>query len=221
MTAAELAEWYGVEPPADHAPRYNAAPSQLVPVVGRKAGSARRGLVRMRWGFVPWWAADPAAGPKPINARAETAFASPAFHRSMRDRRCLLPADGFYEWAAGGGAKRPVHFRPAAGPVALAGIWDVWAPPAGGGRLYTCAILTVPANDAVRPTHARMPALLTADQFDRWLDPAATPAALAPLLRPYPHPLAAVAVGPAVNAAWADGPDCLAPAAGVGHPPRA
>ncbi len=213
MTAAELAEWYGVDPPADHAPRYNVAPSQLVAVVGRKAGSTRRGLVRMRWGFVPRWAADPTAGPKPINAKPETVFASPAFRQSARDRRCLIPADGFYEWAAAAGRKQPIHFRPAAGPVALAGVWDIWRAGPGADPLYTCAVLTVPASEAVRPFHHRMPAVLPADAFDAWLDPAADPAALAALLRPYPHPLLAVPVGAAVNAPRTDGPACLAPAA--------
>ncbi len=213
MTAAELAEWYGVDPPADHAPRYNVAPSQLVAVVGRKAGTARRGLVRMRWGFVPRWAADPDAGPKPINAKAETVFTSPAFRLSARDRRCLLPADGFYEWAEVGGKKRAIHFRPAAVPVAFAGVWDVWRPAGGGDPLYTCAVVTVPANDAVRPFHHRMPAVLPAAAFAPWLDPAATPGLLAALLRPYPLALSAAPVGPAVNSPRSDGPECLTPAA--------
>lgn len=213
QSPAELGEQYGVEPPADYTPRYNVAPSQLVAVVGRKAGGSRRGLVRMRWGFVPRWARTPDDGPKPINAKAETVFTSPAFRQSARDRRCLIPATGFYEWAKGAaGDKQPVYFRPAVGPVAFAGVWDVWRPAPGSDPLFTCAVVTVPASDAVRPYHHRMPAVLPAAAFDPWLDPGTDPGDLAALLRPYPFALSAVPVGPAVNSPRTDGPACLLPA---------
>ena len=137
----------------------------------------------MRWGFVPRWAKDPKSGPKPINAKAETVATNAAFRASFRDRRCLIPMTGFYEWVHHPGKKQPYLFRPRLEPVAFAGIWDIWHGPTE--PLYTCAIITVPANDVVMPIHDRMPAILTADQFDPWLSTTATVAELQALLRPF------------------------------------
>ena len=147
--------------PADWRPRYNAAPSQPVAVVGpNRRDGAGRGLAMLRWGFVPRWADDPDGGPKPINAKAETVATSPPFRDSFRDRRCLIPADGFYEWGGRGGQKRPYHFRlRGGGPFAFAGVWDVWG--GGAGKpVRTCCRpdragerggAAVPRPDAGRP----------------------------------------------------------------------
>src|SRR3954470_23415423 len=115
------------EPPAT-TPRYNVAPSQLVAVIGLKPDGKTRGLAKLKWGFVPSWANDPDSGPKPINAKAETVAQKPPFEHAFREgRRCLVPADGFFEWAAEGGKKVPHHFRlKSREPFAFAGVWDAW-----------------------------------------------------------------------------------------------
>ena len=119
-------EWFDLPEPPPLPPRYNVAPSQIVAVVGRKPDSAKRGLVLMSWGFVPRWAKDPRTGPQPINAQAETVASKAPFRDSFRDRRCLIPTDGFFEWETRDGTKRPHYFRPTFAPVAFAGIWIIW-----------------------------------------------------------------------------------------------
>ncbi len=197
-------------PPGLH-PRFNVAPSQLVAVVGLKPDGSARGLVPMRWGFVPRWATDPRSGPRPVNAKAETVRTSPPFRDSFRLRRCLVPATGFFEWETVGKAKVPYLFRPVAGGViAFAGIWDVWKPPAGGEPLFSCAILTVPANATVQPLHERMPAVLPREDFAHWLSPQAHPDTTHALLRPAPdNLLERVRVNPVVNRSTHDAPDCV------------
>lgn len=209
--ADEVAAHFHVRPGFRLTPRYNAAPGQPVAVVGRKA-TGERGLALLRWGLVPRWAAAP-TGPRPINARAETAAVSPAFRHSFRDRRCLLPADGFLEWQRAGGRRVPHHFRPRGGGlVAFAGLWDVWG--RGADRLHTCCLLTTAAAAAVRPVHDRMPVVLPPDRWDRWLDPGTPPAEVAALLQPDPAAdLEVVAVSPLVNSVRNDRPECLQPAA--------
>lgn len=192
-------------------PRYNVAPSQGVPVLGLKADGRRRGLARLRWGLVPGWSSDPSASPKPINAKAETVATLPTFRDSFRSRRCLLPADGFYEWAKLGPNKVPHLFRTHDGLFAFAGLWASWG--SGADRLLTCCLITTPANDLVRPVHARMPAILSPDVWDAWLSPSTPAAELLGLLQPFPSErMTAVAVGPAVNSARTDGPECVLPA---------
>jgi putative SOS response-associated peptidase YedK len=193
-------------------PRYNVAPSQLVAVVGTKAGGHGRGLAQFRWGFVPHWAAGP-NGPRPVNAKAETVADKPSFRDSFRHRRCLVPADGFYEWRDTPEGKRPLFYRLKGGePMALASIWDCWPGPTE--KLFTCAILTTPANPLVEPVHDRMPAILPPELWDAWLDPAQTdPAKLLPLLQPYPaDDMEVLPANPAVNNSRYEGPDCLAAA---------
>ena len=167
----------------------------------------------MRWGLIPSWSRD---GKAPlINARAETVADKPAFRSAFRKRRCLVPADGFYEWQALPGRKRPFLFRrPDGTPFALAGLWEAWHGP-DGRPLETCALLTTEANAVVRPVHDRMPVLVSPADFDRWLAPDAAPANLVPMLRPAPDDaLAAVAVGPYVNSARHEGPGCVEPLGG-------
>ena len=209
---SEVAKLFQLEePPEILAPRYNVAPSQLVAVVGLKPGVSARGLKMMSWGFVPRWAKSPKDGPRPINARAETIRTSPPFRDSFKNRRCLIPADGYFEWkpADTGKVKQGYHIHPAdGGLMAFAGIWDLWAE----ASLYSCAIVTVPANPRMREFHDRMPAIVMADDFDAWL--AGTADEAIDLLQPAPEDyLAAVRVGPTVNKVKNDNPECIAPAA--------
>lgn len=167
-------------------PRYNIAPTQSCPVVVGPAGE--RVLRMMRWGLLPAWAKDPKEGARMINARAETVAARPAFRAAFRSRRCLVPADGWYEWKAlGPKRKQPYRFHRADdGVFAFAGLWERWRPPDGGEAVETFTLLTTDANARVREVHDRMPVTLSAPDQDLWTDPEASPAALAALLRPAP-----------------------------------
>jgi putative SOS response-associated peptidase YedK len=183
--AADLAAHFGaVEVTGDLPPRFNVAPSSEVwvirdvatdpPAGGPAAEACTRTLGTMRWGLVPSWATDPAIGSRLINARVETAATKPSFRAAFRRRRCLLPADGFYEWAPvpGQRAKQPWYFTGTA-PLALAGLWEDGhdaSPP-------TCTILTTAADDVVAPVHHRMPVVLAPSTWDTWLDPGLTDAA--------------------------------------------
>jgi putative SOS response-associated peptidase YedK len=210
---AAIADAFGLPSIPELTPRYNIAPSQMVAAVKLKPDGGRM-LKMLRWGLIPSWAAADLSGPKPINAKAETVAASPVFRSSFKHRRCLIPADGFFEWRPEGKKKVPFHFsRPNDELFALAGIWDLWekGPPA-----ETFAIITTEANDVVRPVHPRMPVMLARDQFDAWLDPMTPPAELQGMLSPFPSDrLEAVQVGQTVNKATIDGPECIE----ADHPP--
>jgi putative SOS response-associated peptidase YedK len=158
---------------------------------------------------VPPWSAGP-EGPPLINARAETAATKPAFRSAFRKRRCLVPADGFFEWKAQGRGKQPYLFGPRGGLFAFAGLWERW-----GAALESCAVLTVAANGLGRPLHERMPAILHRDDYSLWLDPGVQDAeALQALLRPYPEgEMEARPVNSWVNDARHDDPRCIEPAA--------
>ncbi|HEY1378583.1 MAG TPA: SOS response-associated peptidase [Gemmataceae bacterium] len=197
--------------------RFNIAPLQFVPVIGLKPDRTTRGLAMMRWGLVPRWS----RGSRPrayVTARAETAHELPAFCDSVRHRRCLIPASGFYEWAREGVREPPYHFRRRdGGPMTFAGLWDRWTGPAG--PVLTCCILTTRANELVRPVQDRMPAVLGPAVFARWLDPAADVDDVRRLLRPcQAGELEAVPVSTLVNDVWNDGPDLLAPVVGPPSP---
>ena len=153
------------------APRYNVAPSQDVPIVRRRRDADRRELVLARWGLVPFWARDEKIGHKLINARAESVTSKPAFREAFqRGRRCLIPADGFYEWQkTEAGRKQPYLVRPrAGGPLAFAGLFELWRPE-GRAPLLSCTILTTAANATVAPLHDRMPVILAEAGFEPWL----------------------------------------------------
>lgn len=212
---AELQEHFELLAPPGLSPRFNVAPSQLVAVVGLKPDGTARGLVPMAWGFVPRWATDPRSGPRPVNAKAETVRTSPPFRDSFKGRRCLLPASGFFEWEKVGEDKVPYLFRPAVGGLlAFAGVWDVWKPKGGGDPLFTCALITVPANAAVRPLHDRMPAILPRERYAAWLDPKTPPDAAHALLRPAADDLLEVLrVNRAANNSRIDRPECVQPVA--------
>ncbi len=198
---------------------YNVAPSKKVPVVVQRSPD-RRVLEEMRWGLVPSWARDPAVGNRMINARAEGLAGKPSYKGPFRRRRCIIPADAFYEWRVVPGQKRkqPVVLRARDGePLAFAGLWDTWRDPDDPDApwLVTCVIITTAANETVRPIHDRMPALLDPGGWDRWLDPRVTdPAEVAPLLVPAPpEVLIATEVSTRVNDVRNNGPDLVRPVA--------
>jgi putative SOS response-associated peptidase YedK len=203
---------FGVEADAgEFSPRYNIAPQTPVPVIGlSRDGEPRLGM--LRWGLVPWWARDAAVGQRMINARAETLAGKPAFREAFERRRCLIPADGFYEWRREDGRRIPMRIcLPDGRPFAFAGVWEKWRDPAGGEPLHTCAIVTTAANDAVRPIHDRMPVILGPDERAAWLDPQGDPEALLRLLKPYDGELRAYEVSTVVNAAANDVARCIEP----------
>jgi putative SOS response-associated peptidase YedK len=186
---------YGEQP--NFPPRYNVAPTQPIPVVRLVDG--RRSFALLRWGFIPSWVKDPRGFSLLINARAESVLEKPAFRNAMRRRRCLIPADGFYEWKRDGARKRPHVVRPKA-LVAFAGLWEPWMGP-NGEDLDTACIVTTAANRTLRSLHDRMPAVIPPDAFDRWLDCANVEAeAAAALLMPAPEDLfEAYEISTAVN----------------------
>lgn len=190
-------------------PRYNVAPTQPVAVV--TDGEERR-VEMFRWGLVPSWADDPAIGSRLINARAETAAEKPAFRAAFARRRCLVLADGFYEWQKEGTRKQPYHIRLASGePFAFAGLWEVWRPSEEAEPLLTCTILTGDANELVAPIHDRSPVILPADARWRWLDPDASREELRAFLRPFPaERMEAYPISTLVNSPANDGPELLA-----------
>jgi len=167
-------------------PRYNIAPTQIVPVIRQNAKEATRDLSSMRWGLIPSWAKDPSCAVSMINARAETASTKPAFRDALRFRRCLIPADGFYEWRRSGTIKQPYCFEVNGGELfAFAGLWDRWKGTTGD-TVETCSILTTTANAMTSAVHDRMPVILHADSYDVWLDPRIqNVAAISELLKPY------------------------------------
>ncbi|HSM50694.1 MAG TPA: SOS response-associated peptidase [Thermoanaerobaculia bacterium] len=207
-----VAESFGLAQAPVLVPRFNIAPSQEVPIVRAAPTGPRHELALVRWGLVPSWAREAAIGNRLINARAETVTEKPAFRDSFRRRRCLVVADGFYEWQTGGRRKQPWHFRrPDGTPIALAGLWARWPDPAGGD-LETCAILTTEANEVVAPVHGRMPVLLDRAGAEVWLHGGAESARLASLLAPAPSgALVGYPVSPAVNDPRHDAPDCVLP----------
>ena len=203
---------FGVdEPDFDLAPRYNLAPSQDAPVVGvnPKTPDART-LRLMHWGLVPYHAKDAA---KPIiNARAETLAQRPAFRGLLPRRRCLVPADGFYEWRKEGRTRTPMRFTLRNGELfAFAGLWDRWVRP-DGTPLYSFTIVTTSPNSVLEPVHNRMPVILLPEDEATWLDPTVTDtAALSQLLKPYRAELMdAYCVSRAVNSPVNDSPECIA-----------
>ncbi len=193
-----------------HEPRYNIAPTQTVPVVVREEGSRlQKGF---RWGLVPGWADDPSIGNRMINARGETAAEKPSFRVPFRRRRCLVPADGFYEWKKEDGGKVPfwIH-REGGGILTFAGLWDRWEGE-DGHALETFTIVTTEANELLRPIHRRMPVILSAGGAQRWLDPAAGRSELQALLARAPSEVLDVReVSTHVNSPSHDDPGCIQP----------
>ena len=206
-----IAEAFGLDDVPILEARYNIAPTQPVAVVRRLRPSGPRQLDLLRWGVtLPSGEASRRSGPV-INARSESLATRPAFRDAFHRRRCLVPADGFYEWAHAQGRRQAFHVRRKDGrPFAMAGLWE----PEEHGAPASCLILTTEPNELLRPIHDRMPVILDPADYDRWLAPeSADPVSLAALLRPHPpQPLEARPVGPAVNNARNEGPACLDPA---------
>lgn len=218
-TWAELVCLYRIAesaPPPNWPARYNVAPTQDVAVV-HATGAGNRRLSTMRWGLVPAWAKDLGIGARMINARAETLAEKPAFRQALRSRRCLIPADGFYEWQPQPGrSKRPCYFSAAdGGPLALAGLWERWDRAPDGASVFSCTIVTVAANPLLRPVHDRMPAILYDEAQQAWLEDAGTDVrAAVGLLQPAPvERLQMSWIGTFVNAAANEGPRCIEPVA--------
>ncbi len=207
-----LAEEFGLGGTLPDLPAsYNVAPTQEVPAILGNDGERR--LELLRWGLVPAWADDPQVGSRMINARSETAPEKPSFRRAFRDRRCLIPADGFYEWKRTSDGKQPYRIHMGDGrPFAFAGLWESWDK--GREEIRSCAILTTAANALVGEIHDRMPVILAPDAYDVWLDPGSERDELTGLLAPYPEEeMEAYPVSRLVNSPRNNDPRCVEPAA--------
>ncbi len=207
-----VAEQFGLAEVPDLGPRYNIAPTQDVAVVRSQSDGIGNRLDLVRWGLVPP-GSGPAAGSAPlINARSETVMEKPVFRSAFLARRCLVPADGFFEWRDLGGRKQPIYFT--AGderPFAFAGLWERYIA-SDGYPLESCTILTTEPNALVRPVHDRMPVILPADAYDCWLNSANPQRDLVPLLVPFPgDAMRSRAVNPIVNSVATDSAECIAP----------
>jgi putative SOS response-associated peptidase YedK len=201
-------------------PRYNLAPTESVPILRRREGAPadaadERELLLARWGLVPGWAKDLSIGARCINARAESIETTPAFRAAFTARRCLIPADGFYEWQATS-EKRKQPWRIAladGGPFGFAGLWESWRAPEGQ-PVVSCSIVTCDANALLAPIHGRMPVILAPEDHAAWLAPETAPPALKALLKPYPAELMQVyRVSTLVNSSRNEGAELIAPVA--------
>ncbi len=181
----KFAELFGVHAGFSLIPRYNVAPTQAA-LAARTTPQGCRELVTLYWGLIPFWAKERKVGFSTINARAETVATKPSFRDAFRQRRCLIAADGFYEWKRLDGRKQPYYIGlKGRQPFAFAGLWEHWE---GGGEIInSCAIIVTQANKLLGAIHDRMPVILDAEDYDLWLDPATKePRLLESLLRPYP-----------------------------------
>lgn len=212
-SARMLAELFQLADIPSWTPRYNIAPTQLVPTVVLTSDHPSRQFRTWRWGLIPSWAKDPTIGSRMINAQAETAATKPAFRAAFRRRRCLVLADGFYEWQQLGRRKQPFHVRMRdRRPFAFAGLWEHWKGP-DGRAIESCTLLTTEPNDLIRTFHHRMPVILEPANYALWLDPGIQePERLQPLLRPYASDeLTAYPVSTLVNNPANDTPECIEP----------
>jgi putative SOS response-associated peptidase YedK len=167
-------EYFDSSSDDDWMPRYNIAPTQPIPVIRQHPKEPRRELSMLRWGLIPSWAKDPSGAASMINARSETAATKPAFRDALKSRRCIIPADGFYEWKRSGSTKQPYCFEVDDGALfAFAGIWDRWKDP-DGQWIRSCSILTTVPNPVTVAVHDRMPVILHRESYDLWLDPGLT-----------------------------------------------
>lgn len=215
VTWEDLMERYLIDPQSTspfHTPRYNIAPTQMITAViddGR-----RRRIGQLRWGLVPSWARDPSGAAKMINARSETLEEKPAFRTPFLRRRCLIPADGFYEWQRNVERKIPHRIGMKDGRIfSLAGLYDMWTAP-DGSRLSTCTIITTRPNQLMERIHDRMPVILSPEDETVWLSRNAKADELKRLLVPFPaDEMSATVVGTTVNSVKNDNPECIQPIA--------
>jgi len=211
-----LAEHFRLAEEPSLEPRYNIAPTQPVAIIEPKAGSSLRELKIVRWGLIPFWAKDAKIGARFINARSETASDKPAFRSAFKMRRCLIPADGFYEWKKLEKDRDPYLVVLASRmPFAFAGLWESWKSP-DGELIESCAILTTDANELLRPIHDRMPVILSPTDYELWLNPdPKTIESLKHVLKPFPsEQMIMFPVSGKVNKANYDAPDCVQPLTG-------
>jgi putative SOS response-associated peptidase YedK len=216
--AEAIADAFGASLESDAvSPRYNAAPMQWLPVVRRRS-SGERVVQVLRWGLLPSWAKDESTAARLINARAETVAEKPSFRAAFRKRRCIVPANGFYEWATRPDGKQPFYIHsPDGSLLALAGLWERWMRPEDAAAIDTFTIVTTSANAMVGALHDRMPVILTPDDVAAWLDPETAPEVLQSLLMPCPderlvsHPVSRV-VGNVRN----EGPELIEAREAVG-----
>lgn len=210
---SDLAERFQAWEEINDTPRYNIAPTQPVLTVRREQGQKVRRFTTMRWGLIPHWAKDMSIGARTLNARSETVTRTPAFRDSILRKRCLIPADGFYEWRALGRVKQPYCFEVGEGDVfALAGLWDEWKGP-DGQAIESCTILTTSPNSLVAGVHDRMPVIVPADKYELWLDPDVTDFdAIRDILRPYdPAQMRCYPVSTKLNNSRSEGAESAAP----------
>ena len=207
-----IAEYFDTVDEIDWEPRYNIAPTQNVGIIRQDRERRVRKFSLVRWGLIPYWSKDPSIGHKMINARSETVADKPAFREAFKHRRCLILADGFYEWSRTGKAKQPFHFGMQDDSLfAFAGIWDRWKD-GSGNPVETCSILTTTPNSLLAVVHNRMPAILEPENYELWLDPGFKDGdALTEMLKPFnPALMKCYAVSTLVNAPANDNPECMA-----------
>ncbi|MBO3463634.1 SOS response-associated peptidase [Aetokthonos hydrillicola Thurmond2011] len=210
-TKEALSQAFSVDPDIEIEAQYNIAPTQMVIALLCNQNSKEREFKRLRWGLIPSWAKDPTIGAKLINARSETVAEKPAFRAAFLRRRCLIVADGFYEWKKQSGKKQPFYFcledKQAFG---FAGLWEQWESPEGE-EIASCTILTTKPNELVESLHDRMPVILEKQDYNLWLDPQVqTPEPLQQILDPYPassmigYPVSTIVNNPKYNS-----PECI------------
>jgi putative SOS response-associated peptidase YedK len=208
-----IAEYFETDNEVDWEPRYNIAPSQLVGIIREDPSRPERHFSLARWGLIPSWATDASVGFKTINARSETVASKPAFRDAFTSRRCLLPADGFFEWSRRGKEKQPLHVGMQDDSLfAFAGLWDRWRDQAGA-VIESCSILTTTANSLLADIHDRMPVILRQENYDLWLDPGFKDVkALAKVLVPFDAAqMRRFPVSTRVNSVTNDDAECVAP----------
>lgn len=206
---SELASRFKLDETVDIAPRYNISPGTEIPTI-RHSPEGKRVMHLLRWGLVPHWAKDPSIGAKLSNARGETVAEKPSFRDAFKRRRCLIPADGFYEWKAEGRQKQPYFFSMKSGePFALGGVWESWRAP-DGSILRTCCLITTGPNEIMLPVHDRMPVIVSPDDYAAWLTGEADDAL--ELIRPYPTDgMQTWAVSKRVSRSGEEGSDLVLP----------
>jgi len=210
ITSAEIAGHFELQEAPELSPLYNIAPIQSIPIIRAPAGTRECSMAR--WGLIPAWSKEPKTEYSTFNARAETVSTKPAFRAAFHQRRCIIPASGFYEWLRSGASKSPYYISlKDSQPFAFAGLWERWEKE--GQIVESCTIIVTGANDLMMPIHDRMPVILATEDYDRWLDPKIVDAArIQSFLKPCPSQwLQAYPVSPAVNNSRNEGEALIKP----------